>query len=351
MWAGFLAVVSVVFSSTVANAQPAPRPPNLNRVSVSVLAGALPRGRGVVLAEGGRILTALSVVQNVRDLRVRYPDGRVDHARVLATDPEWSVAVLEGTAGHWPDGIALAPRDARGGDRVSWLAGNGAPVTQGTLRRRRTYAVHNALLRDAWELDPVPARTALGSAILSQGALVSLVVAPVLADGETAPTGVPAAYGVPLTALRAMTARIGASAQPWIGLVARDLRPGTESLATASSGIRVIEVDPEGPAARAGIRAGESGDVITAADGGPIHALSDLGDVLARHSIGETITLELIRQGTRVVTALQILPRPASATDTNTAHAPQAPPPTPMPQDPRLGWPMEPPWPPSPPPR
>ena len=62
--------------------------------------------RGVVLQDTGRILTALTPVREAHDLRVVYPDGRIDRARVVATDLAWGVALLEGTAGRWVEAAA-----------------------------------------------------------------------------------------------------------------------------------------------------------------------------------------------------------------------------------------------------
>ena len=80
----------------------------LQRVTVNILDGRESLARGVVLQDTGRILTALVPVREARDLRVVYPDGRIDRARVVATDLAWGIALLEGTAGRWVEGLRIA---------------------------------------------------------------------------------------------------------------------------------------------------------------------------------------------------------------------------------------------------
>ena len=100
-------------STTAPVVTPAAARTRLPRVTVNILDGRDSVARGVVLQDTGRILTALTPVREARELRVVYPDGRIDRARVVATDLAWGVALLEGNAGHWVEGLRLAISDRR----------------------------------------------------------------------------------------------------------------------------------------------------------------------------------------------------------------------------------------------
>lgn len=313
------AVSALVLAATPARAQEDPSatvatPPavrtRLPRVTVNVLDGRESLARGVVLLDTGRVLTALTPVREARDLRVVYPDGRIDRARVVATDRTWGVALLEGTAGRWIEGLRLCERDGRARDEVSWVPIAGSRVSSGYLRRRRSFVGANAtLLRDAWELDPVPANSAVGSGIFHHltGTLVGLIVPP---DRETEITGADVAFGVPASVLRALANSAAAASRPWLGLVMVELPPG-ESVRFATGGLRVSSVAPGGPGAAAGLRGGPNGDVIVAADHRAVRTLADLGDILEGRQIGHVVMLRVTRGGATFDASLTLAARPA----------------------------------------
>ncbi len=291
-------------------AQPGPSAPDagvtpnvarqrLVRATVTVREGTSDRGLGVVLATDGRIFTALASVRGVRDLRVLYPDGRVDRAHVAAIDTAWGVAVVEGNGARWPDGLTLAERDGRSGDAAAWLPAAGQRPVAGTLARRRSFVgAGSALLRDAWEITPVPPRSAAGSGVLhmSTATLVGLVVPP---SGEVEITGAESLFAVPAHVLRAMTQRAVENARPWVGVVTREIRMGEDPI-LGSGGLRVIDVQPGSPAQRAGIHAGERGDVIVSVDGRRVTSLAELGTSMEGRRPGDTVVLQIMRRNAQI---------------------------------------------------
>lgn len=296
----------------------------LPRVTVNVLDGRESLARGVVLQDTGRILTALTPVREAHDLRVVYPDGRIDRARVVATDLAWGVALLEGTAGRWVEGLRLSDRDGRVRDAVSWVPLAGSRVSSGLLRRRRSFVGGNsALLRDAWELDPIPANSAVGSGIFDHatGTLIGLIVPP---DRESEITGADVAFGVPASVLRALANSAVAASRPWLGLVMVELPPG-ESVRFATGGLRVSSVAPGGPGAVAGLRGGPNGDVIVAAENRAVRTLADLGDILEGRQIGQEVTLRVTRGGATFDARLLLAARPAAPTAPTEDATPRAP--------------------------
>ncbi len=283
----------------------------LVRATVTVREGGNDRARGVVLAGDGRILTALHAVQGVRDVRVVYPDGRVDRARVAAVDTAWGVAALEGNGARWPEGLSLAERDARSGDAAMWVPAAGARPVSGTLARRRSFVGSGStLLRDAWEIAPVPPRSAAGAGVMhaTTGALVALVVPP-SADVEI--TGAEGLFAAPLPVLRAVAQRAAENARPWLGVVTREIRMGEDPM-VGSGGLRVIEVQPASPAQRAGLHAGDHGDVIVSVDGRRVNTLADLGAAMEGRRPGDTVVLQVMRRNAQVDVPVQLDALPAT---------------------------------------
>lgn len=316
-----------------ASAVTAPLRARIARATVTLVdvRGAL--AQGVVLAGTGRILTALDPLRDAADLRVVYPDGRRDRVRVLAADTSWGVALLEGEAGSWPEGISLAPRDARTRDPVAWLPAAGGELSAGALARRRSYVSRDAtLLRDAWEIDPVPAQTAVGGALLhaTDGTVLGVIVPP--ASNEI--TGAEVSFGVPLPVLRALVDRAGESSRPWVGITFAEILGGHGDVSVPTGGLRVRVVEPDGPGARAGLRGGTSGDIVVAVDGRAVRTIAEFGEVIAPLSAGDTITLQVLRRGATTDVPLTLAARPRDAAPTLApprAPAPEPPPPAPRP--------------------
>jgi S1-C subfamily serine protease len=73
-------------------------------------------------------------------------------------------------------------------------------------------------------------------------------------------------------------------------------------------GALVVRLVRNGPAHRAGIRSmgfdedGEPilGDLIVAIDGKPVKKINDLFSLLERYKVGDTVKVDLIRQGQRI---------------------------------------------------
>ena len=65
-------------------------------------------------------------------------------------------------------------------------------------------------------------------------------------------------------------------------------------------GVMIYQVTPDGPAAKAGLqplRRKQLGDIITAVDGKAVQTIDDLDAALDSHSIGDTVTLSILRGG------------------------------------------------------
>jgi S1-C subfamily serine protease len=76
-----------------------------------------------------------------------------------------------------------------------------------------------------------------------------------------------------------------------------------------AAGVHVTEVRPEGPADQSGIQVD---DLIEAIDG---HAVTSFADLLAEvdhHAPGDTVTLSVVRNGTRGDVKVQLAERPAT---------------------------------------
>jgi serine protease Do len=80
----------------------------------------------------------------------------------------------------------------------------------------------------------------------------------------------------------------GEGSEARLGVNVRDLRPQEKKFAPAGSGAYVVSVEPNSPAARAGIR---SGYVITRVGDAKVGSAEDLAAALAKHGAGDQTTI------------------------------------------------------------
>ncbi len=270
----------------------------LMQAAVTLRANNVLLAQGVVLANDGRIVTCLSALGENQTVEVRYPNGRIANAFLVARDDQWNLALLQPRTGSWTGGVALAPGTRRG-TRATISMGDPAGISAITFSRRRTYVMDHAMVRDAWELDPMPTRNAIGSGVLNErGQLAAVIVADLPTRIRSLPVGMPPGpFGAPSLAIANMVRQVGNTARPWLGFTARALT-GRETIpGHIGGGLRVLDVVANGPALAASLMAGTTPDHVVSADGVPLRVESDLGNVLSRHRPGETILLRVARGG------------------------------------------------------
>lgn len=237
----------------------------------------LARGSGLVVAEGRVVTNAHNV--HGGEAEVRFADGRVDVGRTAGTDVDGDLAVLEvDTRDAAPLVAATSP--VRLGQPVVALArprGRGLVATLGTVAATdaRFRGPRGGLVVGAFEHDAQLPRGASGGPVVdTDGRLVGIdthrrrdgfyVAQPTTTDLLGRVDGLAEGVVPP-------RARLGIAVAP--PHVARRLRAAVGL--PERVGILVREVEPDGPAALAGIA---SGDLVVAVDG---HTLSSVDDLHA----------------------------------------------------------------------
>ena len=120
----------------------------------------------------------------------------------------------------------------------------------------------------------------------------------------------------------------GSYEHAWLGITGRSM---TTEIAEAMKlnpdqrGALVVEVDPNGPSAKAGLKASNDeitlygqtveigGDIIIDIDGYPIKEFEDLAAYLARYGeVGKTVQLTVLRNGKEMKVSVTLMARPTS---------------------------------------
>ena len=260
-------------------------------------------GSGSIVRADGVILTNHHVIAGAQEITVVTADRREWPATVLLDDPRADLAVLKIDAkGERLPTIAIDDtRDVQVGDLVLAVGdpfGVGQTVTNGivsALARTRTPASNGfaSFIQTDAAINP---GNSGGPLVDMAGDLIGVNTAIVSGSGTSSGVG----FAIPAALARqvVMTALGGGHAviRPWLGVRGQALTGEmARSLGLASpQGVVAAEVWPGGPAARAGVVAG---DVIVQVNGAAVNDPSALNYAIATLSPGAQVSLLVRKAG------------------------------------------------------
>ncbi|MGH2453860.1 MAG: S1C family serine protease [bacterium] len=262
-------------------------------------------GSGFAIDPEGWVLTAGHVARTATDLRVEFPDETTFPAQLVGYDARRDLAVLRVSASRRLPALTVA-RDVALGEPVAVI---GAPRgRRGIMTTGQVAGVSASLpglvaeimIRVTAEVAP---GNSGGPVLNGRGEVVGLVVAS-NREGHGLAVSAPT-IETALPGLRS-GARID---RAWIGIAGRTLTPeqARERGVTVDRGALILDIVEDGPAARAGLRAG---DVIIALDGDPVEAWTELLAAVAARAPGRTIRLVVVRGGERLRVEVTLGVRP-----------------------------------------
>ncbi|HPP73559.1 MAG TPA: trypsin-like peptidase domain-containing protein [Armatimonadota bacterium] len=277
--------------------------------------GAEPRstGSGVIVSRDGLILTNNHVISGADVIRVRLATGREVTARNLGGDPSADLAVLRVNAQNLP----VAPIGDSDSLKVGQVAiaigspyGFESTVTVGVISALdRAIPGGGSALSGLIQTDAqiYPGNSG-GPLVNSSGQVIGINTAVV--GGSVGVLG----FAIPIKTAEDIIEQVvtqGRVIVPWIGIAYISL---TEEIASqfnlpVNQGIIVREVQPDSPAARAGL---QTGDIITRIEGRQITGASDLQREIRRKNVGDRMTFTVRRDGSTRTITVTLAERPAN---------------------------------------
>jgi S1-C subfamily serine protease len=293
------------------------------------------QGSGFVLDSRGYVATNAHVVTTDEDraerVFVQFADGNRVPAEIVGDDPNADVALLKID----PGGLELTPLplgDSAELDVGEPVAAIGSPFGE---NQSLSIGVISAVDRSIESLT----RFEIGNAIQTDAAINPGNSGGPLLDGRGRVIGINAqiksesgggegvGFAIPVDTVKRSLRELredGSVEYGYLGVRALALWPQlAERLDLEVRGGALLEqVEPDSPAEDAGLRGGDSeiefqatpvhpgGDVILAVDGRPVTRRDDLADVISGMSAGESVELEVLRDGKRRTVEVELGERP-----------------------------------------
>lgn len=268
------------------------------------VSGGTSSGSGVIISEAGYVITNNHVIEDTESLTVVLANGDERPARVIGTDPFSDLAVLK-VDGELPAVAELGNSDAlKPGETVIAI---GSPlgdfkntVTTGVISAigRSLDSGNGYLLENLLQTDAAINQGNSGGPLVNLAGQVIGINTLIVRDSQSSSTVVEGlGFAVPSTSVRAVADQLianGSVARPYMGIRYQTIDPTVARRYNlpVEWGVYIASIDPQGPAAQAGL---QTGDIITQIGDFPLDENRPYLNALFNYSPGDTVTLKVAR--------------------------------------------------------
>ncbi|NOY90484.1 MAG: PDZ domain-containing protein [Deltaproteobacteria bacterium] len=268
-------------------------------------------GSGVIFTADGDILTNRHVVGDARRIEVLLRDGRTLPARLVGADEATDLAVIHVDATGLVPASFASSEDARVGQ---WVVAVGSPfgldytVTAGVLSAKGRGGLGANEIEDYLQTDASINPGNSGGPLVDLEGRVLGINTMIIGRG----TGIGFAVPSDIAAHVADQLRQhGVVRRAWLGVGFQEVTPELASSfgVAAHGGALVNTVEPNSPAARAGLR---PGDVVVRVGSRAVTDGRDLFAEVLRHDVGDTLAVGIRRRGRAQTLSVTTSERPGT---------------------------------------
>lgn len=262
-------------------------------------------GSGFILSNDGKIVTNAHVVSGSQEVSVTLKDGRTFTGKVLGTDPVTDVAVIDIEADNLPTVKAGNSDNLNVGE---WAIAIGNPLG---LDNTVTTGIISATGRQSAQVgigdkrvDFIQTDAAInpgnsgGPLLNARGEVIGVNTA-IFRNAQ----GI--GFSIPINRAQEIANQLiakGRVEHPYLGIqmveitpeIKQKLQESGELTINADSGILIVKVVPNSPAAAAGL---EAGDVIQSINQEPLESPSQVQKAVEKIQVGNTVPVEVERNG------------------------------------------------------
>ena len=273
-------------------------------VSIScVLSEGSASGTGVIFSRDGYIVTNSHVVEGASSMSVLLTDGRRFPAVVVGTDTVSDLAVLyidakRLTAAEFGDAASL-----RVGDAVAAIGDPLGIEFRGTMTDGIVSAINREVSVSGRTMTLIQTNAALNSGN-SGGPLLNCYGQVVGINTLKIGTFVDSAgveglgFAIPSTTVKEVVDQLiekgYVSGRPLLGVECTEVSSYYQHFYNLPAGIRIVTVNEDGPAQKAGL---QPGDILLSMDDARVTTLDELNAQLYAHQVGDSVTLSVYRGG------------------------------------------------------
>jgi serine protease DegS len=253
-------------------------------------------GSGVIVDDGGHIVTNHHVIANADSIRVQLADGRIADAHIVGRDPDTDLAVLKIELAPLPVAVMGRSDQLKVGDVVLAIGnpvGLSQTVTHGIVSATSRQQLGIAALEDFIQTDaPINFGNSGGALVDSSGALVGINTAIVAKNLGVEGIG----FAIPVNMVRGVVSDIianGRVIRGWIGIVPAEItQEQAVQYGLAQGGVLIYNLYVGSPAQQAGL---QPGDLILSIDSAPVTGLQDVLGRIALHKPGSRLAIHVMR--------------------------------------------------------
>ena len=256
-------------------------------------------GSGVIIdGEHGLVLTNAHVIENASTIRVALLDKREFEASIVGMDPDSDLAVLKIQSDQTLPSIVMGNSDdIMIGESVIAIGnpfGFSHTVTTGVVSAvNRSIKTGDRVYHEFIQTDASINPGNSGGPLINIDAELIGINTAIYAEAQ----GI--GFAIPINRARRIISDLinyGTVVDAWIGVTAQPLDVNLADYLRIEGhrGVMVSSIEPDSPAAKAGIR---EGDIILSVNGDIISSISDYEMKIKQFSVGEAIALEINRKG------------------------------------------------------
>jgi serine protease Do len=273
----------------------------------------LSQGSGFFISQDGYVVTNNHVVANAAEVQLVTDSGKTLSAKVIGTDPRTDLALLKvNESGNYPF-VQLASGKPRIGEWVLAVGnpfGLGGTVTAGIVSAQGR-DIGSGPYDDFLQIDAAVNRGNSGGPTFNQkGEVIGVNTAIYSPSGGN----VGIAFAIPAATVQSVVEQLKEHGSVARGFIGVQIQPVTAEVADAiglkdAKGALIAEAQANGPAAKAGLK---RGDTIIAVNGEKVADARDLSKKIATFAPGAKTSLTIWRDGKEREVTFEVGRQPAA---------------------------------------